>query len=431
MRRRIAVAAAAAAIAVATAGFVLATSSGDGTPPGPAANLWVSTVAGAKPQRCQTPCAYDATHAYGSLAAAYVAASSADQARILGGAYGVQTLATPNPRLSAPVTFEPAPGAAVTLESLTTDVSWLVIRNVKIVAGTDIGRGWFAKGAHHVTLDGVDITGAEASVLLSGGSDLTYRDAAFGTRGNVTKRACLGNGEPMQIDGADRVLVENVDFWPFIAGTGPSCGSDGLMHLETFRLNGDSNGVTLSRDRFHRGDGSGSARIFTSGAGSDDFHIVNTWIGAADGPAGNRGNSVELAAGAGTCTGYVVAYSLWEGGFNDTACPVKPAYYGNEAAQPNYLPCPGSAHAGNLWTWDIAGPACGRWIVDPLAKAFCVPDDCTHAYALAADHFHLTAASPSIDAGERAQCARWTGGVDIDGRHRTGVCDAGPDEHGN
>jgi len=47
------------------------------------------------------------------------------------------------------------------------------------------------------------------------------------------------------------------------------------------------------------------------------------------------------------------------------------------------------------------------------------------------DGYHLQAGSPAINAGDTTLCLQYTGGVDIDGRPRTGTCDAGPDEFGN
>ncbi len=56
------------------------------------ANLWVNTTSGGSPSRCATPCAYDATKAYGSLNAAYQAARGGDTIRIIAGTYGSQTI---------------------------------------------------------------------------------------------------------------------------------------------------------------------------------------------------------------------------------------------------------------------------------------------------------------------------------------------------
>ena len=72
--------------------------------------------------------------------------------------------------------------------------------------------------------------------------------------------------------------------------------------------------------------------------------------------------------------------------------------------------------------WTAARPGCGtdRWVIGK---------DPNTAVRRGADGYHLTEASPAIDAGDEALCARYTGGRDIDGDRRTGRCDAGPDEY--
>jgi hypothetical protein len=84
----------------------------------------------------------------------------------------------------------------------------------------------------------------------------------------------------------------------------------------------------------------------------------------------------------------------------------------------------GTVNTRNLWVWNAAG-SCGsdQWIVDP--------SNSLNALKYASDGYHLQAGSPAINAGESTLCAQYTGGVDIDGRPRSGTCDAGPDEFGN
>ncbi len=54
------------------------------------ANEWVNTTAGASPSRCSPACAYDSTHAYGSMGAANTAASAGDSVLFKTGTYGPQ-----------------------------------------------------------------------------------------------------------------------------------------------------------------------------------------------------------------------------------------------------------------------------------------------------------------------------------------------------
>jgi hypothetical protein len=427
--RRSLAAAAVAAAAVLAAGLTIVLSSGDGDgerSAGQVANLWIDGDGGSCARR-DSPGAYRDAEACESLAAAYGTAASGDEVRVRSGAYGPQEIVGDNARLTRAVTVRPAEGEKVTFASLTTGGDHLTIRDIALPIGSTHRRGWFNTGSD-VVLQNVDISGPEASASITGGARVTYRDSDFGTPGNTIDRECgTGNGEPFEVSEADDVLVENVDFHPFIAGTGAVCGTDRVMHLETVRIGDDVHDMTISRTRFLRGDGSGTARIFATGAGGRDatgLTIVNTWIGRADGERGGAGNGVVLAGGTASCEGFVIAYSYWEGGMNDAQCPTKPAYYGNLGAIPDYLGCPGSRAGANLWVWTTAKTGCGtdRWLVDAS------PDPLL-AYRHEADGYHLTPKSPAIDAADAAEtCQELTGGVDIDGEPRDGRCDAGPDE---
>ena len=386
------------------------------------ANLWIDSGGGSC-ERHAEPAGYTSDEACGSLAVAYAKAETGDEIRVKAGAYPPQDLRRSNPRLTGAVTIRPAKGETVTFASLTTDGDHVTIRNIAIPVGATPRRGWFSTGSD-VTLQNVDISGPEATVDITGGTRVTYRDSDFGTPRNTTIRQCAtGNGMPFQVSPARDVLIENVDFHPFIADRGPDCGPDGVLHLETIRIGDDVQDMTISRSRFLEGDGSGTARILQTGAGGVDttgLKIVNTWIGPAS--KGAIGNSVHLAGGSASCEGFVIAYSYWVGGMNDAMCPTKPAYYGNLGTIPDYADCPGSDAAANLWVWSAPKTDCGtdRWLVDAAML---------DAYRHAADGFHLTADSPAVDAGqELAACEELTGGVDIDGEPRAGRCDAGPDE---
>ena len=394
------------------------------TPPPLGANLWVAPTAGSKPARCDKPCEFDPTRAYGSFQDAYSAAEGGDTVRVKAGRYGSQTIATNNPRLTEPVTIQAARGDAVTLARLDTAADWITVKDMTIAARRGANRGWRSTGSH-ITLDNVDVTGPEATIALSGGGeDVTYRDSELGTEGNTTRRLCRRhNPEPFEIADTTNLTIYNVTFWPFIPELNnfADCGGDGNMHLETIRVNDGVQHLVINRARFMGGDQSGSGRLFQSGAGgapSSDGLVVNSYFGP--GPA--LGGDIRLAAGTAQCDGWVFAYNYWTHGINDEGCQVKPTYIGNLGPQPDYLPCPGSKASHNLWFWTAAKQGCGtdQWVVgDPAANP----------YAHADDGYHLTASSPAIDAGDEALCAKYTGGEDIDGDPRKGRCDAGPDEY--
>ena len=358
---------AAAVAALALAGCGGSGAAGAPTPAPIAANLWVAPVAGKSPERCATPCAFDPDKAYGTFQAAYTAAAGGDRVRVKAGRYGTQRIDTPNPRITEPVTFEPAHGEAVRLGLLDTRADWITVRDMTIAAGRRADRGWRSAGSH-VTLDHVNVTGPEATITLSGGSDVTYRDSELGTQGNTTPRRCANhNSEPLEVADTTRLTIENVTFWPFVPELGnPICGPDGNLHLETVRINDNVQHLVIDRARFMGGDESGSGRLFESGAGgkpSNDALIVNSYFA----PSTGLGADIRLGNGGNRCDGWVFAYNYWRRGIDDAQCPVKPTYVGNLGPQPDYLPCPGSTPA------TTCGPGARRRAAAAPTAGSCTP----------------------------------------------------------
>jgi hypothetical protein len=354
---------------------------------------------------------------------AYQVAAPGDTVEVAAGAYGPQTLAAKAGAAAPAVSFQPAAGATVTLADLVTQGSYISLRDMSVPTGSNHGRGWLNTGSN-ITLDNVDVTGPWANVQLTGGSNVTWKNSGLGTPGNTAKRLCAsGDHEPMELSNISNLLLSNIDFYPFQPELGnPACGPDNNMHLETIRVWDDVDGWRLERSRFHRGDGSGSARVFfskISGGDPKNITFVNNWFGDSSGTV-----SIYLTANS-ACSNYTFAYNAWEEGFVDDCSPkTSLKMVGNTGTQPNYLPCMGTANIRDLWVWSSAGN-CGtdQWLVDP--------GNSLAAYKYAADGYHLQANSPGINQGETSECMTLTGGVDIDGRPRSGPCDAGPDEYGN
>ena len=321
------------------------------------------------------------------------------------------------------MTFEPQTTGTVTLAGLVTHANWITIKNLTIAVGLNHARGWYSTGSN-LTLDSVDVTGPWSNVHLSNGDNVTWKNSELGDPGNQQIRLCArGDGEPVELSNVHNLLFSNLDFWQFHPELGnPACGPDGNMHLETIRVWDDVVGWKMERSRFHRGDGSGSARVFFSKIGGPDpdyITFVNNWFGDSTGTV-----SVYLTANS-ACNHYAMAYNHWEEAFIDDCSPkIQLRMIGNTGRQPNYLPCMGTENIRDLWVWNTAGN-CGsdRWVLDP--------NNSLNALRYMPDGYHLRPDSPAINGGETAECAFYTGGVDIDGLPRNGVCDNGPDEYGN
>ncbi|MET0685805.1 MAG: hypothetical protein ABW060_10845 [Solirubrobacteraceae bacterium] len=390
-------------------------------------NLWVDRDGGGCVRRA-APAPYVDGEAC-SLDDAYRRARSRDVVHIREGRYPQAEIGPDNEDLEQPVTMRPDKGAKVMIAGLVTTGSRLTLRDVTIATEGRHRRGWISQDASQVRLDGVDITGPWANLRVEGGEGNAYVNASYGTAGNTEPRVCgKGDGEPVELTRTKGMTISNVDFQPFMPDRdNPLCGPDDVQHLETIRVNEGVDDLLLERSRFHRGDGSGTARLFVTklepagtGENSNRIRVVNNWFGDAE------GSTSILLGGNQVCAGYVFAYNLWEDGFDD-ACrkdgPDSLTFVGNEGTQPAYLPCPGTTASHNMWTWSEGRSDCGtdQWAIDPC--------NCLDGLALADDGFHVTSASPAVDAGQpEAECKRLTGGVDIDGEPRRGTCDAGPDE---
>ena len=155
---------------------------------GDTANLWVNTSAGASPTRCSSVCAYNSNTAYGSLSAAYAAASPGDTIKIQAGSYGSFTLANRTGMSASRVNVAPATGAAVSF----TDVEWLASYVTMTGAFTfrtlNVGDRATTPAARvtDVTFDGLTVDHQDASspsrraMLLSATDNVTIRNFDIG-----------------------------------------------------------------------------------------------------------------------------------------------------------------------------------------------------------------------------------------------------------
>ena len=351
---------------------------------------------------------------------------------IRAGEYPQAQIGPDNDDLDEPVVMRPDDGAKVTLAGLVTYGGRLTLRDVTIATEGRHQRGWINEGASDVRLDGVDITGPWANLRVAGrrGQHLRQRrrSGRRATRGRAS--AAAATGEPVELTLTKGMTISNVDFQPFQPDRRQSrCAA--RTTCSTWRRSASTTASTTSCSsaaastaataRAPRGSSSPSSSRRARGR----TPTGSGW--STTGSAPPRAPTSILLGENQICAGYVFAYNLWEGGFDD-ACRQGGRRRADLRRQRGHAArLPARAPAPRPPTTSGPGPPAGRdcgtdtWAIDPC--------NCLDGLGLAGDGFHLTAASPAVDAGQpEAECKRLTGGVDIDGEPRRGTCDAGPDE---
>ena len=164
-------------------------------------NLWVSPSGGSSPLRCVTACAFNASNAFGSIDAAYAAASPGDTVVLACGSYGYTNFSSR--KSSGPnVVFEPASAGCVTTEGFQ-----------------------FENGGDYATLRGLTINDSGGAITQSG-SSFSYGVVIDGDMINVGQR----------VDTQD-VNLHLVNGWQIVNSTiGPSCCGAGGNSPEGIRI---------------------------------------------------------------------------------------------------------------------------------------------------------------------------------------------------
>ena len=431
---------AAAAVAVTSAAILGAVTGGG--PPAGTANLWVDTSGGTCTRQA-VAAAYNDAAACSSFDAANDVCQNGDTVLVKTGAYSAQDLTGSNSRTSA-CTMQADSGATVTVVALTdeTGADWLTFRNMADHSGdtiegsttscVDLDQSVCVSGSH-VTLDGFDVSGPYAQVNIDGCTGCLIENSDFGTPGNTTSIGCPANGDPQPM-GAPwtmandiNVTVAHVDFWQF-EGQIAVCGT----HLEDVRIWDSSDGVTFLDNVFHGG-GADTAYVSSSQGGCTPptcpQNVNVHFYGNAFLPRDPGLQSADVLYGDNnTCNGFEFAYNFFTIGINNQ-CVVSESnskFVGNEA--PNATGAcivggTGAVNTGNVFIGSTSGCA-GNTFLGGTTSDFT-------PFQLAGDGYHLTATSPAINAGENTLCTADLSNLDIDGRARSGVCDAGPDEYGN
>ena len=272
-----------------------------------AANLWVSPSGGSSPLRCVTACAFNPSNAFGSIDAAYAAASPGDTVVLACGSYGYTSFSSR--KSSGPnVVFEPASAGCVTTEGFQ-----------------------FENGGDYATLRGLTINDSGGAITQSG-SSFSYGVVIDGDMINVGQRvdtqdvnlhlvngwqivnstigpSCCGAGgnspEGIRIGtpgggNSTNVLIDNnliqytlrtTSYWPSGWASAPS-SSCGSCHDDGIHVWGLTSS-TISNNRIVGAEVQGIFFEPTNGSLNKDINIVNNQISVV---GGNAGISIEATA---------------------------------------------------------------------------------------------------------------------------------------
>jgi hypothetical protein len=391
-----------------------------------AANLWVDTNGGTC-TRSASPVSYSDAAACSSFDKAWDAASAGDTILVRNGTYSAQHVSG-NKSSETFIIGESKGGVVVSGSAqdcyqvvaastlFCADATHMTLENVTIDAGSNDGA---APGslinADDVTYRNVDILGDWPDLYMGndaaggGGNRFHWDGGTWGDASPPPRNCSTPHGEIIWDDGVTGVTIEGVTFnkQTTVVGAGPYCGSDNVPHLEFVRLEANSDNFTLRNNVYMPGSEAGSGYIFVNNGTTDNVKIVGNYFADNDSP------NYWIQAGDSPCN-WTIAYNTFSG--NDGA----------------YLGCNAITWIGNLGPAN-SYPGCSGTHIDNVwqTTGSCGSDDFTTGSLGVGTGGHLQAGSIAIDAAGTSQCQSLTGGVDIDGRPRTGACDAGTDEFGN
>jgi hypothetical protein len=378
-------------------------------PAGPPGTLPFASVApwGVEANPCTQalPCA--------SFNRAYRAAASGGVVQIAGGTYPGQIITEDPSKTGAPVTFEPAAGALVTVSGML-DVGQdqfllkaprnIVLRNLR---ATNEIRIW--SGASGITVENADAN----NFLIVDASDITIRGGDFGPCVAGPGVSCVSKiAGPL----ARNIVVEDALFHD-ISSSNPD-----LFHIECMFLRSGTN-VTIRRNKFRNCEvfdiflqAQPEVQKFSS------ISIENNWFDAPLTGDGRRRTTALSFSGPATFENLTVRYNSFASNagilFDAENVLVNARVVANTL---QYGKC--STNAGLTFAYNVFVPfsaftgqtPCGK--TDKKVASFGYVDP-------GGFDFHLAPGSPALGAGVPGECPS----NDIDGQARSSPCDAGSDE---
>ena len=382
-------------------------------PPSGDASLYLSE-AGSDSAACSaaTPCK--------SLNRAYQVASPGDIVELAAGGYGSQTIQRNTGLTSSDdVVFRPAPGASVTLGTVTVTASHVTLEGMN---ATDLNARVtdpYQYAVSDITFRNMDARNfmvmSASDVNIVGGDYGPASDCGGIGGSNNSIRRFAENGAP----NPSNILIEGVRIHDIVSQNLSQCHMEGLAIFA-------GNGVTVRNSKFW-GNSVYDVFLQSNSGPVSNLLIENNWFAAPVGQGGSGGGSSTLAfsGGSGDFANTTVRHNSFNGiiSFDDNGN--NPAYSNFRAVgnigQPGYGACSlkGVVYRYNLWK----GMACGTGDVN-LSGAYPYVNTLNGATM----DYHLTggAARDLVPASESNLV------TDIDGNPRPqgARLDAGSDEIG-
>ena len=346
-----------------------------------AADRYVSTSGSGGSCTAAAPC--------GSFGQAYAVAAPGEVVHVAGGSYGGQSLTGSKP--SGPrVVFQPAPGASVTVGSLSVHGNHIEFRDMRVTSST-----YNHEGSDDITYLRVGMR----TFLVRSGSNISYLNSEVGPNSNADEMNWISAAYQSQTP-ARNVLFDGTTIHDFIkhnSGAHIDCigidDVDGLVIRNSVIRNCEHFSLLFGTDASTN---RGARNVLVENNFLDccvsGYYSIG--LGQVDGPMMVRNNSTNKAFG-------------WLGG------PVN-----DLTIDSNILPNNSSANCdGATWRYNIvnSGSACG-------GNGRVAPPGFRNA---AAADFHLVPGSAAIDAGNPSSAPA----SDIDGESRAGNRpDVGADE---
>ena len=391
------------------------------------ANIWVNTSAGGTPSRSASLVIYNAANAYGSIAAAYAAATQGDVIRVRAGSYAGQTLARAVKGASV-ITILPDTGATVTLASLAVNTGYVTLQGMTSTGGCAVQpAGGQAQGdQQYVTLTNMHCkTLYFSSVHFSMiGGEIGPYDACNATDGyyhggqedGIASYATGGVRSSYILFDGVTVHDINGDIVPG-SGAGDECGQGGTgPHVDCFQIDDVDNIIVRNSKFYNCATSDILSRPYQSTI--SNFTLENNWFG----PTIDGGNGVLLGSVSEDALGgsNVVRYNTILGPGLSQLGTGTTQVYGNILSNAE---CTHGTYGYNVFI--TGGMNCGT---NKKVGSVAFVSNPGAGWLTPAPDLHLAnGATLANNAGDPANAPA----ADIDGGPRNSPSDAGADEYGS